>query len=652
MPRTRPVKPGETREKGKQSMALLSLKNIRMAFGGPVLLDGADLQIERGERICLIGRNGAGKSTLLKLLHGELTPDTGTVHRELGLKTALLPQEVPLGLEGSVYDVVASGHPRNAALLHEHQRLSRAAAEGNDPETMARLNEVQHAMEAGGAWQLHRQVRTVISRVGVEETASFGDLSAGMRRRVTLARALVSDPDILLLDEPTNHLDIDTITWMEEFLLRFAGTLLFVTHDRAFLKRLATRIVELDRAVLFSFSGAYEDYLDLREERLRNESAQNTEFDKHVKREEAWLRKGLRARRTRNEGRVRALMEMREAVERRRARSGDVHMMLQEAERSGRLVLHARDVGFAYGDVSIVSGFSFTVMRGDRVGIIGPNGCGKTTLLRILLGEIEPDQGSVRRGTRLEVAYFDQLRAQLDESRSLQENVADGGDTVFVNGKPRNVIGYLSDFLFTPAQARAPITALSGGERNRLLLAKLFTRPSNVLVLDEPTNDLDPETLDLLESMLAAYAGTVLMVSHDRAFLNNAVTSSLVFEGPGRVREYVGGYDDWLRQRPGGEGESRSGPQEKKVRPRTASPGPRKLTFRERRELEQLPDRIEEMEDRKRSLYDTLADPSLYKGDGREIAHHKSCLQELEQDLATAYTRWEELEELALQAGG
>jgi ATP-binding cassette subfamily F protein uup len=538
------------------------------------------------------------------------------------------------------------------ALLREYQRLSLASETGGNPETMDRLSEVQHAMEAGGAWQFHRQIRTVISRVGLDETASCADLSAGMKRRATLARALVSDPDILLLDEPTNHLDIDTITWMEEFLLRFAGTLLFVTHDRAFLKRLATRIVELDRGALFSFSGSYEDYLDLREERIRNESASNTEFDKHVKREEAWLRKGLRARRTRNEGRLRALMEMRGEVERRRARSGDVRMMLQEAERSGRLVLHARDVAFAYGEEPIVGGFSFTVMRGDRVGIIGPNGCGKTTLLRILLGEIKPDRGSVRRGTRLEVAYFDQLRDQLDESRSLQENVADSGDTVFVNGKPRNVIGYLGDFLFTPTQIRAPISALSGGERNRLLLAKLFTRPSNVLVLDEPTNDLDPETLDLLETMLTAYTGTVLMVSHDRTFLNNVVTSTLAFEFPGRVLEYVGGYDDWLRQRPAGEAGSRTVPQEKKVRTRTAPSGPRKLTFREQRELEQIPDRIEEMETRKRTLYDTLADPALYKGDGTEIARHKTHLETLESDLKTAYARWEELEELALKSGG
>jgi len=635
-------------------MALLTLKNVRMAFGGPTLLEAADLHIERGERICLIGRNGAGKSTLLRLVHGELEPDGGTIHREQGLKTALLPQEVPEELAGSAYDVVAGGRPDNARLLREHRRLSRAAEEGAGPEALRRLSEVQHAMDAGDAWQLHRHVRSALARVGVEASAPFADLSAGMKRRVTLARALVGDPDILLLDEPTNHLDIDTITWMEEFLLRFEGTLLFVTHDRAFLRRLATRIVELDRAALLSFTGSYEDYLDQREERLQNESARNAEFDRLVKREEAWLRKGIRARRTRNEGRVRALMQMREEVERRRARSGDVRMLLQEAEGSGRLVLHARDLGFAYGAVPIVEGLSLTVMRGDRVGIIGPNGCGKTTLLRILLGETAPDRGSIRRGARLEPAYFDQLRAQLDEARTLQENVADGGDTVFVNGRPRNILGYLSDFLFTPAQARSPITALSGGERNRLLLARLFARPSNVLVLDEPTNDLDPETLDLLEAMLLSYTGTVLLVSHDREFLNHVVTSTLVFEAPGRVREYVGGDDDWLRQRPAApDGPRGGGSPPKKPRERSTPPRPRKLTFRERQELEQLPDRIQGMERDKSALYETLADPSLYrKKDGAEIAREKARLDALERELAAAYARWEELEALAGPAGG
>jgi len=616
------------------------------------LLEGAELQIERAERICLIGRNGTGKSSLLKLIHGELSPDRGTVTREPGLKTALLPQEVSLDLEGTVYDVVASGHTQNAALLGEYHRLSRALANSDDRNALDRLTEIQHALETAGAWQLHQQVRTVISRLGLDEPAPFSELSAGLKRRVYLARALVSDPDLLLLDEPTNHLDIDAILWMETFLLRFAKTMLFVTHDRAFLKGLATRIVELDRAMLISFAGSYEDYLGRKEGMLENEAAQNARFDKRVRREETWLRQGIRARRTRNEGRVRALMEMRVEVERRRARSGNVRLLLQEAERSGKLVIVAKDIAFAYGEEPIVIGFSATIMRGEKVGIIGPNGCGKTTLLRLLLGEIVPDKGLVRQGVRLEAAYFDQLRAQLDESKTLQQNVSGGGDTVFVNGKPRNVIGYLQDFLFSAAQARASITALSGGERNRLLLAKLFARPSNVLVLDEPTNDLDPETLELLEAMLIEYAGTVLMVSHDRAFLNNVASSTLVFEGRGRVREYVGGYDDWLRQRSPDAGGSKPAPPPKKAKPRTVPARSRKLTFKEQRELAQMPDVIEKLEAEKRTLFDTLSDPALYKSAGDEVAGHKARLEELERDLKQAYARWELLEDLAHQAGG
>jgi len=633
-------------------MALVTLRDVDLAFGGPLLLQGAELQIERAERICLIGRNGTGKSSLLRLIHGDLSPDRGTVARETGLKTALLPQEVPFDLKGTVYDVVASGHTQNVALLGEHHRLSRALANSDDQDALDRLSETQHALETAGAWQLHQQVRTVISLMGLDEPAPFSELSAGLKRRAYLARALVSDPDLLLLDEPTNHLDIDAILSMETFLLRFAKTMLFVTHDRAFLKRLATRIVELDRAAIVSFAGSYEDYLGRREGMLENEAARNARFDKRVRREEAWIRRGLRARRTRNEGRVRALMEMRAEVERRRARSGNVRLLLQEAERSGKLVIVAKEITFAYGEEPIVMDFSATIMRGEKVGIIGPNGCGKTTLLRLLLGEIVPDKGSVRQGVRLEVAYFDQLRAQIDESKTLQQNVSGGGDTVFVNGKSRNIMGYLQDFLFSPAQARAPITALSGGERNRLLLAKLFARPSNLLVLDEPTNDLDPETLELLEAMLIEYAGTVLMVSHDRVFLNNVASSTLVFEGRGRVREYVGGYDDWVRQRAPAAGDSSPAPSPKKPKTRTSPARPRKLTFKEQRELEQMPDVIEKLEAEKRTLFDTLSDPALYKSAGAEVAGHKARLEELELELAETYARWELLEDLALEASG
>ena len=587
-------------------MALATLKEVSLGFGGPTLLDRVDLQIERGERICLIGRNGAGKSTLLKLINGDLPPDSGTINRSPGIKTALLNQEVPLDLEGSVYDCVAGGQaggydpfPGNrppgsipaadAASLHIADRKAQTAAE---------------------ARQLDQQVRMILSRMDLEPTADCRTLSAGLKRRVWLARALAQAPDLLLLDEPTNHLDIDAILWMEEFLLRSGGTMLFVTHDRAFLKRLATRIVEIDRAKLRSFPGNYDTYLDRRQELLESETGQNAKFDKQLRQEETWLRQGVKARRTRNEGRVRALLAMRAEVEQRRARCGNLRAVLQEAERSGRLVIEAKDVAFAHSGLAILRDFSATVMRGDKVGIIGPNGCGKTTLLRILLGQLAPDSGIVRHGVRLEVAYFDQLRAQLDEGKTLQQNVVDDGDTVIVNGKPQHIIGYLQNFLFTPAQARAPITSLSGGERNRLLLARLFTRPSNVLVLDEPTNDLDAEALELLEAMLSDYTGTVLLVSHDRTFLNNVATSTLVFEGEGRVGEYVGGYDDWLRQRPQEETETRPAPKVKKGKPRALPAGPRRLTFKEQRERETLPDTIEALEEEKQTLYAALADPA------------------------------------------
>jgi len=628
-------------------MALITLKDVQISFGGPVILDRVELQIERGERICLIGRNGTGKSTLLKVINGELLPDSGDIMVAQRLKTALLPQEVPLELAGSVYDCVASGNPQAASLLSEYHHLSLALHQSYDESGWQRLHQVQQALETGGVWQLHRQVRTIISQMGLDETALCGVMSAGLRRRVYLARALVGDPDILLLDEPTNHLDIDAILWMEQFLLRSGKTMIFVTHDRSFVDRLATRIVEIDRGAMTSFPGTYAAYLRRKEELLDNETARNTGFDKQLKREEDWLRQGVKARRTRNEGRVRALLAMRAEVARRRARSGNVRLVQQEAERSGRLVIEVRDVHFSYNAHPLIDDFSTTVLRGDKVGVIGPNGCGKTTLLRLLLGEIPPEKGSVRHGVNLQIAWFDQLREQLDDAKTLQENVAGDGDAIMVNGKPRYIMAYLQDFLFSPEQARAPITTLSGGERNRLLLAKLFTQPSNVLVLDEPTNDLDGETLELLEEMLIDYTGTLFIVSHDRTFLNHVATSTLVFEGSGQVTEYVGGYDDWVQQRPKEHPPEPPPPLPKKKKSRSEKNGIRKLTFKERREIDELPAAIEALEAKRTVLFVAMADPIQYKTAGQEIAGLQARLDQLERELESAYARWEQLEALS-----
>jgi ATP-binding cassette subfamily F protein uup len=626
-------------------VALISLRNITLAFGGPPLFDGINLQIEPGDRLCLMGRNGSGKSTLLKLIGGDLTPEGGEIQRQQGLKVAQVAQDVPLGLAGTVFDVVASGMGNAAGLLAEYHHVSHELAIDGSETLLARLEELQHRLEESGGWLLHQEVERVLKRLDLDAEAEFSSLSGGTKRRTLLARALVSMPDILILDEPTNHLDIDTILWLEEFLVRNVKTVLFVTHDRAFARRLANRTAEIDRGRLYAFSCGYDEFTERREALLEAEITRQALFDKKLAQEEVWVRQGIKARRTRNEGRVRALKKLREESRQRRVRQGTARIQLQEADRSGALVAEAEKVSFSYDNRAIIKDLSTTIMRGDRIGIIGPNGSGKTTLLRLLLGELQPQKGEIKLGTRREVVYFDQLREQLDLDKSVQENVGEGNDTLIINGAPRHIIGYLQDFLFSPERARSPVSILSGGERNRLLLAKLFTKPSNILVMDEPTNDLDAETLDLLEDLLLEYSGTLLLVSHDREFLNNVVTSTLVLGGDGTVREFVGGYDDWLQQAAGESSAAqvvekaaeKSRPQRERVR---------KLSFKEERELEALPERIAGLEEEQVQLHVRLSDPDFYKSAGTEVASVNARLAALEQELEAAYLRWDELEGL------
>ncbi len=595
-------------------MNLLSLRNIDLAFGGPTLLSGINLQINKGERICLLGRNGAGKSSLLRLIAGEFPPDQGVIDRRQGLRVATLPQDLPTDLQGRVADVVAAGLGNNGHA---------ASSQAED-------------------WARPQRISQVLSRLGLEEDADAATLSGGLKRKLLLARALVSEPDILLLDEPTNHLDIASINWLEDFLKRSEMTLVFVTHDRAFLRALANRIVELDRGRLFDFACDYDTFLQRKEELLNNESEEWRRFDKKLAEEEVWIRKGIKARRTRNEGRVRALKKMREEFSARRQRQGTVRLNLQDAERSGKLVAKVENISFSYDDKPIVSDFSTTVLRGDRIGIIGPNGVGKTTLLKLLLGKLDPQQGQVKLGTKLQLLYFDQLREQLDPDKTVQQNLSGDQDTVLIGDKPRHVIGYLQDFLFTPDRARSPVRILSGGERNRLLLARLFTQPGNILVLDEPTNDLDLETLDLLEEQLAEFSGTIFLVSHDRDFLNRVVTSTIAFEGDGRVAEYVGGYDDWLRQRT--TQEAIETPQKTVKKPKPTRERPRKLSFKEKQEFATLPQRIEALETEQAELHQQMADPAFYKESGDQVVTVKNRLEQLEVELEKVYERWGELE--------
>ena len=595
-------------------MPLVALDNISIAFGHLPLLESASFQVDAGERIAVIGRNGTGKSTLLNLIGGDTTPDSGTVIRQPGVRIARLVQDVPLSTDRTVADVIGDG---------------------------------LGPLDAHDEWQRRHQVDQVMSRLGLAADAVVDSLSGGWKRRVLLARALVGQPDLLLLDEPTNHLDIDAITWLESFLADYRGAVVFVTHDRAFLERLATRIVELDRGRLTSWPGDYATFERKKEEWLANEELQQARFDKKLAGEEVWLRRGVKARRTRDEGRVKALMAMRAERAERRGRIGQVRLRIDQADPSGKMVFEADDVTFSYGEAvtPVVRGFSIRIMRGDRIGLIGPNGSGKTTLLRILLGELPPQSGEVRRGANVLVAYYDQQREQLDPDRTVVDTIGDGNDTVTVNGQPRHVHGYLQDFLFSPERARSPVRALSGGERNRLLIAKLLTQPANVLVLDEPTNDLDLETLELLEQQLVEWPGTLLIVSHDRRFLDNVVTSTLAFEGNGVVQEYVGGYEDYLRQR----SIAAAAPPpaaERKREPAPVKTSRKKRTFKEEREYAELPNRIAALEDEQKQIQASLADPDFYKRPGSEIAAAVSRAEQVERELVDAMTRWDALDSI------
>ena len=629
-------------------MSLLRLQNVQLSFGGPALLDGVNLSIEHNERICLIGRNGAGKSSLLKIINGKIKPDSGEITKQHGVIITQLEQEVPQDLSGSVYNVVAGGLAETGELLQQFNQLS-AQTDNQDASWMKKLESVQQKLEACDGWKFSQNIDSIISRLKLDEHADFSQLSGGVKRRVLLARALVQDPDILLLDEPTNHLDISVIQWLEEFLLNYKATLIFITHDRSFLRRLATRIVEIDRGVASSWPGDYDNFLRRKAEQLEAESAENARFEKKLAQEEVWIRQGIKARRTRNEGRVRALKALRVEHSEIRKRQGNAKLQMDSGEKSGKKVVEAENISYSIAGKNLVDDFSILVQRGDRIGLVGPNGVGKTTLLRLLLGRLEPTSGTAVLGTSLQVAYFDQLRDQLDEDKSVKDNLDRGADNITVNGKTKHVISYLQDFLFTPQRANSPVNSLSGGERNRLMLAKLFIKPANILVLDEPTNDLDVETLELLEDLLLNYEGTVIIVSHDRTFINNLVSSCLIFEGNGIIREYVGSYDECMQQqeeRALQEAEKANKPQQtaiKKEQNQTPKSSGKKLSFKLQHELDSLPQEIEVLEQKIAEVETEMASAEFFKQDHATAQKITDGYQAAQTKLQETYARWETL---------
>ena len=631
-------------------MAYITLRDVQLAFGGPALLDGANFNLERGERVCLIGRNGEGKSTLLKLIEGSLLPDSGEVSLQNGITISMLAQDVPMD-SGKVADIVADGAGEASEVLRAYHEASEACVLG-DMEACDRMGSLQHKMDQLDGWALETKVNSILSKMGLDPDADLADLSGGRKRRVLLARALLTQPDVLLLDEPTNHLDVESIEWLEKFLLDQNNlTLLFISHDRSFVDSIATRIVELDRGTLRSYEGNYSRYLELKAQQMEAEEKQNALFDKRLAEEEVWIRQGIKARRTRNEGRVRALKALREESKARRSQQGKVSMATQDASRSGKVVFEIEHLSVKFGDnAPIINDFSALVMRGDRIGLVGDNGVGKTTLIKAILGQLEHG-GTVKTGTQLEVAYFDQLRNVLDLEKSVKDNVAEGSDHVDINGSRRHIYSYLQDFLFSPERARTPVKALSGGERNRILLAKLLLKPSNLIVMDEPTNDLDMVTLELLEEMLSGYKGTLLLISHDRAFMDNVVTSTWVFDGKGNIDEYIGGYQDYLEQRPNQTAVDQKSAVKKaaaKAEAAAAAPAPKKvkLSYKDQRELEQLPAEIEALESEQAELSDKLADGSWFVQDAAAATKASERLGEIDEILLEKMERWDELENM------